>query len=129
MTQNNLGVALQILGRSEQGTERLKEAVEAFHLALEVRTRERVPQKWASTQNNLGTVLLIWGARESGTERLEEAVRAYRLALEEVNKESSEYLYNMILENISKAQTMLQFKERMKPPAAPDDSIPLSQNH
>ena len=59
----------------------------AYRLALEERTRERVPLDWAMTQKNLGTALLTLGEREAGTARLEEAVAAYRLALEEWTRE------------------------------------------
>ena len=37
---------------------RLEQAVEAYHSALEERTRELVPLDWAKAQNNLGTALL-----------------------------------------------------------------------
>ena len=79
----NLGIALWTLGQRETGTARLEEAVAAFRLALEERTRDRVPLDWAMTQMNLGNALLTLGNRETGTARLEEAVAAYRLALEE----------------------------------------------
>jgi len=36
MTQNNLGIALQLLGERESGSARLQEAVGAFRAALEV---------------------------------------------------------------------------------------------
>jgi hypothetical protein len=55
--------------------------------ALEERTRERDPLKWASTQNNLGYTLQILGERETGTARLEEAVAAYLALLEEYTRE------------------------------------------
>ena len=94
-TQHNLGTALQNLGERESGTPafagagspRLEEAVAAYRVALEERTRERVPLDWAMTQNNLGTALQTLGERESGTARLEEAVAAYRAALEERTRE------------------------------------------
>jgi len=78
LTQNNLGSALLMLGERERGTARLEEAVSAFHLALEERTRECVPLEWAMTQNNLGSALQTIGDRESGTVRLEQAVTLYR---------------------------------------------------
>ena len=64
MTQNNLGNALQTLGRRERGRARLDEAVAAYREALKERTRERVPLRWATTQFNLGIVLR--GARRVG---------------------------------------------------------------
>jgi hypothetical protein len=62
----------------------LDEAVQAFRLALTVRTRDLLPQQWARTQNNLGGALASLGERQGGAEgarHLDEAVQAYRLAL------------------------------------------------
>jgi tetratricopeptide (TPR) repeat protein len=73
-TQNNLGIALEVLGEREGGTARLEEAVTAYRAALQEQKRERVPLDWAASQLNLGTALLKLGARESGPTRLEEAV-------------------------------------------------------
>ena len=53
----------------------------AFRAALEVYTREQLPQDWARTQNNLGNALLVQGKEASGEEGprlLGEAVTAYR---------------------------------------------------
>jgi tetratricopeptide (TPR) repeat protein len=50
-----------------------------------VRTRERLPQDWATTQNNLGVALQNQGIRtggEAGAPLLAEAVTAYHQALE-----------------------------------------------
>ena len=60
MTQNNLGNALKeqaIRSEGALGTELLAQAVAAYRSALEVRTREQLPQNWAMTQNNLGLTL------------------------------------------------------------------------
>jgi tetratricopeptide (TPR) repeat protein len=85
--QNSLGNALTALGRRENGTVRLEEAVAAYRDALKERIRERVPLDWAATQNNLGVALHALGEREGGTARLEEAVAAYRDALKEQTRE------------------------------------------
>jgi hypothetical protein len=56
----------------------------AYRLALAVRTRDVLPQQWASTQNNLGNALQSLGERQGGSEaarHLAEAVEAFRLAL------------------------------------------------
>jgi hypothetical protein len=65
----------------------LDEAVTAFRLALEEKTRERVPPQWAMTQMNLGVALAALRERESGTVRLGEAVAAFREALKEWTRE------------------------------------------
>jgi tetratricopeptide (TPR) repeat protein len=80
-TQSNLGDALRLLGESENGTARLKEAVTACRAALEERSRERVPLDWAGTQKNLGIALWSLGERENGTARLEEASAAFEACL------------------------------------------------
>ncbi|HUI21231.1 MAG TPA: tetratricopeptide repeat protein [Methylocella sp.] len=86
-TQVRLGVALETLGRREDGTARLKEAVSAFQEALNEFSREGVPLDWARTQINLGTTLFRLGEREGGTARYEEAIAAYREALRELTRE------------------------------------------
>ena len=64
MTQNNLGIALKTLGERENGTARLKEAVEAYREALKEYTPDRVPLQWAMTQTNLGNALAALGEKE-----------------------------------------------------------------
>jgi tetratricopeptide (TPR) repeat protein len=68
----------------------LGEAVAAYRKALEVYTREELPQNWAGTQNNLGNLLQEQGIRTGGaegTKLLGEAVAAYRKALEVYTRE------------------------------------------
>src|SRR4051812_50044565 len=67
MAQMNLGVALSELGEREAGTARLEQAVAAYRLALEERTRERDPLGWATAQNNLGNTVLRVGGGGRGT--------------------------------------------------------------
>jgi tetratricopeptide (TPR) repeat protein len=81
--QNNLGLALAVLGERESSTAKLEEAVAAYREALKEWTRESMPLQWAGTQNNLGLALGALGERESGTAKLEEAVAAYREARKE----------------------------------------------
>jgi tetratricopeptide (TPR) repeat protein len=87
-TQHNLGGALEDLGTrtgGQQGTELPAQAVEAYRSALEIFTRQELPQDWVATQNKLGTALKDQGTRTSGqqgTELLVQAVEAYRSALE-----------------------------------------------
>ncbi len=84
---NDLGTALQSLGRRESGTERLEEAVCVHRAALLKRPREQAPLDWALTQHNLGTALKYLGERARGTEHLEEAITACRAALLERTRE------------------------------------------
>jgi len=65
--------------------------VTAYRSALEVRTREQLPQDWATTQNNLGLALRDQAARIEGTkgaELLAQAVTAHRSALEVYSAEA-----------------------------------------
>ena len=60
-------------------------AISAYRGALEVYTREQLPQKWAMTQGNLANALRNQAVRTEGTkgaELLAQAVTAYRSALE-----------------------------------------------
>ena len=88
MTQNNLGSALQAQGTrtgGEEGAKLLAQAVVACQNALEVYTRDQLPQDWAMTQNNLGAALQAQGTRtggEEGTKLLAQVVVAYQNALE-----------------------------------------------
>ena len=62
MTQSNLGNVLSDLGErasGEQSAQYLEQSVAAYRAALEVYTREQLPQDWAVTQNNLGSVLSV----------------------------------------------------------------------
>jgi hypothetical protein len=63
----------------------LAQAVTAYRSALEVRTREQLPQDWAQTQNNLGAALSDRAARTDGAkgaDLLAQAVTGFRAALE-----------------------------------------------
>ena len=74
----------------EESGKYLEQAVAAYRAALEVYTREQLPQQWALTQNNLGLALKDLGERSSVEESgkyLEQAVAAYRAALEVYTRE------------------------------------------
>src|SRR5438046_10712093 len=93
MTQNNLGNVLQELGTrssGEQSIEYLTQSIAAFRSALEVRTREQLPQDWAAAKNNLGNVLKELGIRSSGEQSaqyLAQSIAAYHSALEVYTRE------------------------------------------
>ncbi len=59
MTQNNLGAALQSLGKRVGDTNLLEESAKAYEHALQEITREKVPMSWAMTLANLGAVRMI----------------------------------------------------------------------
>jgi tetratricopeptide (TPR) repeat protein len=108
---DDLGTALATLGERESGTERLDEAVAAFHDALKEKTRERAPLDWAVTQNNLGNALAAIGERESSAARLEEAVAAYREALKEWTRERLPLEWATAQNNLGSALSSLGERE------------------
>ncbi len=88
MTQNNLANALKDQAKGSEGVTRarlLGEAFAACRLALEVYTREALPQGWAGTQNYLALALTAQATEAVGEQRLlllQEAVVAMRSALQ-----------------------------------------------
>ena len=108
MTQNNLGNALQARDAqgAEEGRKLLEEAVAAYRSALEVATKDDLPQRWAVNQNNLGIALRDLGTRsggEEGRKLLEEAVAAYRSALEVYTKADLPQYWAMTQNNLGGA--------------------------
>jgi hypothetical protein len=55
-TQNNLGIALRMLGEREGATVRLKEAASVLRAVLEVRTSAKMPVQTENTQKALALV-------------------------------------------------------------------------
>ena len=112
LARHDLGIALCTLGARESGTNKLEEAVSAFHAALTERTRERAPLEWAATQMNLGTVLARLGERENRTEKLEEAIAAYREALKEKLREHIPLDWAKTQNNLGNALARLGERQR-----------------
>ena len=85
----------------------LKQAVAAFRSALQVRTREQLPQDWAATQNNLGTALDNLAGRSEGPQAvayLEQAVAAFRSALQVYTREQLPQDWAMAQNNLGTAR-------------------------
>ena len=56
MTQNNLGATLGDQGTrtgGEAGKDLIRQAINAYELALQIRTREALPVQWEVTMGNL----------------------------------------------------------------------------
>ena len=69
----------------------LAEAVKAYRAALQVYTREALPQDWAMTQNNLAATLSDQASASKGAKKVEllkEAIACYEAALRVWTKES-----------------------------------------
>lgn len=103
-----LADALTTLGDQSGDSVALHEGLVAYRLALEERTRDRVPLDWAGTQNNLGIALATLGERESGTARLEEAIAAYGIALEVFEAAEASYYIAVVRENLLRSMGFLQ---------------------
>ncbi len=86
--QNNLGNALQAIGRLTGEERYLHESVTAYRSALEVHSRDALPAEWSMTQHNLGNVLVTMGERGGEERFLREAVSALRAALEVHTREN-----------------------------------------
>lgn len=108
---NDLAIALNALGDRESGTERLEQAADTYRIALNERSRERVPLDWARTQNNLGNTLSVLGQRETGTERLKQAVDAFRAALSEATRERVPLEWAKIQSNLGATLRLLGERE------------------
>jgi CHAT domain-containing protein len=80
----------------------LENAIAAYKAALEVYTREALPQQWAMTQNNLGTAYSdrIQGDR---ADNLENAIAAYKAALEVLTREALPQDWAMTQNNLGNA--------------------------
>ena len=110
----DIGRANRELGIRAEGlaiAQYLSAAVKAYHQALEVYTREQLPQDWAMTQNNLGLVLRDQGIRtggEAGARLLAEAVTAYRQALEVRTRETLPPQWAQTHSNLAQAYTHLE---------------------
>lgn len=110
-TENDLGVALAILGERESRTEKLEESIAAFSAALEERTRERVPLDWAVTENGLANALTMLGELEGSTARFEEAVVAFRAVLQELTLEGDMFKWGATQMNFAIALWRLGERE------------------
>jgi tetratricopeptide (TPR) repeat protein len=89
----------------------LAEAVAAYRQALEVYTREQLPQQWATTQNNLGNALAEQGVRtsgEAGARLLAEAATAYRQALDVRTREVLPPQWAQTQNNLARAYMFLE---------------------
>ena len=75
----------------QSGTQRLEQAVDAYHAALQERTREQLPLQWARTQENLGTVPSALGVRTHNRAKLEEARKTVSAAFEVVMQAGQEH--------------------------------------
>ena len=114
------GHRAQDLGERSSGEESgkyLEQAVAAYRAALEVYTREQLPQDWAMTQYNLGIVLRDLGERSSGTERIchfQESVVAFENALTVLTPKYYPAQNEIVQRNLEKSKQLLRKASRKK---------------
>jgi tetratricopeptide (TPR) repeat protein len=108
-TQSDIGLTLYQLGREELksphlqevGMRHLEEALEAFRLALEERTLERIPLGWAETQNTLGLALWEMGDRKPDASLLDMAEARLQSAEPVYRQAGQDQKADSLLKNIS----------------------------
>jgi tetratricopeptide (TPR) repeat protein len=81
MTQNNLGTALQALGKQEDNSARLQAAIDAFSAAVTVYTPVAAPMDRGGTQMNLGYARGWLGTITSNAGQCDGALVAYQASL------------------------------------------------
>ena len=89
----------------------MAQAVAALCSALEVKTREQLPEDRAETQNRLGVALQEQAIRTGGSKRAEllaQAVAAYRSALEVYTHEDFPAYHELVQENLAKAEDLVK---------------------
>jgi hypothetical protein len=112
--QNWLGICRWELGIRVEGSaasQHLRKAIEAYVAALQVRTREQLPQGWATTQNNLGLALLDQAGRSEGPQAirlLHDAKSAYQNALEVYTEKEFPYRRAIVLRNLALMEAELK---------------------
>ena len=109
-----LADALAVLGKQSGKADYLEQSIAAYHEALKVLTRDRVPLQWAAIQNNLGSALLGIGEWEIGSSHLEEAVDAYREALKERTRDRVPLAWVSTQNNLGAALQTLGERENWK---------------
>ena len=93
-----------------KGAELLAQAVSAYRSALEVRTREQLPQDWAQTQSNLGNALRHQADRTEGpkgAELLAQAVAAYQSALDVYSAEAFPFYHKQTEKQLKECERLL----------------------
>nr|WP_294555758.1 tetratricopeptide repeat protein [uncultured Rhodopila sp.] len=108
---NKRAIGFYERGRDHGINAALGVAIAVFGLALEERTRNLAPLKWAAIQNSLGTALSTLGGRETGSARLEAAVIAYRAALTERTRDRVPLAWAMTQNDLGNALSTLGERE------------------
>lgn len=100
------------LGFNASDENKLREAIDAFHQALQEYTRERLPIRWASTQQNLGLNVLALSQFSKDIATVEQSIQALRLALEVYEEAGAVHYAAGARASLAVAQTVLKQKQR-----------------
>ncbi len=98
--QNNMGIALHLLGKYRADEPLLRQAVAAQRISLRYPARELDSTEWALRQNSLGNTLVTLGALKQDPQLIVEAIEAYRVALEEEPKDTAPMYWAMTQNNL-----------------------------
>ena len=115
MTQNNLGAALQSLGKRQEGNQLLDESVTAYENALQEITREKLPMSWAMTLANLGAVRMILAERTENADVAMMALNDFDEVVEFFREASHAQYMELADEQRKKAQALVtMFSDQVK---------------
>ena len=106
-TQNNRGIALQILGERLRDDETLARAADAFRKALAEWTRQNATEQWAMAQHNLGITFQLLAEHAPGTAWLDQAVAAFGAALGQWTRETAPLRWATVQDHRGAALAMI----------------------
>ena len=106
----SLGNQLQDVSQGQRSAN-LKRSIACYDLALEVYTREALPQDWAATQNNKGTAYQFLPSGDRGA-NLREAIACHDLALTVRTREALPQDWAMTQNNKATAYQFLPSGDR-----------------
>ena len=106
-TQNNLGIAYQILGEVKDNETNCQFAIDAYLKALKVYTKKDFPMNYAMTQNNLGNAYGTLGEVKDKETNCQLAIDACQKALEVRTKKDFPMDYAATQNNLGRAYRIL----------------------
>ncbi len=106
-----LGLTLQALADQTDDADALEEAIDAFHGATEVFTRELSPRDWSQLQNRLGIAYYRLDLRTGDPHLLKRSLNHYQSALQEVPRETDPARWAEIMNNL--CQTLQVYGDHM----------------
>ena len=112
MTQNNLGAALQSLGKRQDDPKFFEDAITAFENALMEVTRERTAMGWAMTLANLGAARMLLAEKTKSAAVALMALNDFDEVVEFFREVSHAQYMELANEQRKKAQTLVTALEK-----------------